>query len=119
MLFDQKRIEALQKETEGSLTGDHTEVLEEIVNYLHLNKLLNTKLNVSGVGNFGNPFSYENVKKSVIINDFKATSFELTNKKRVEHILKNLSYFTIDQSWGHFLKLAGQMTIDNFKRKDF
>ena len=40
-----KRIEALQKETEGSLTGDHTEVLEEIVNYLHLNKLLNTKLN--------------------------------------------------------------------------
>ncbi len=40
-----KRIEALQQKTEGAPTEDHTEVLEEIVNYLQLNKLLNTKLN--------------------------------------------------------------------------
>ncbi|MGB5508377.1 DNA primase [Robiginitalea sp.] len=40
-----KRIEALQQKTEGAPTDDHTEVLEEIVNYLQLNKLLNTKLN--------------------------------------------------------------------------
>jgi len=40
-----KRIESLQQKTEGAPTDDHTEVLEEIVNYLQLNKLLNTKLN--------------------------------------------------------------------------
>lgn len=74
---------------------------------------------VSGVGNFGNALNFENVKKSVIKNDFNATSFELTNRKRVEHLLENVSYYSIDQSWGHFAKLAGQMMIDNFKGKDF
>ena len=74
---------------------------------------------VSGVGNFGNALNFDNVKKSVIINDFNSTSFELTNRKRVEHLLENVSYFSIDQSWGHFAKLAGQMMVDNFKGKDF
>ncbi|KAA3637206.1 MAG: aldehyde dehydrogenase, partial [Bacteroidetes bacterium] len=74
---------------------------------------------ISGVGNFGNALNFDNVKKSVIINDFTATSFELTNRKRVEHLLENVSYFSIDQSWGHFAKLAGQMMVDNFKGKDF
>ncbi|MDM9632533.1 DNA primase [Robiginitalea aurantiaca] len=40
-----RRIETLQKKTEGAGSEDHSEVLEEIVNYLQLNKLLNTKLN--------------------------------------------------------------------------
>ncbi len=40
----QKRIASLQKDTEES-AGDHREILEEIMNYLHLNKLLNKKLN--------------------------------------------------------------------------
>jgi len=74
---------------------------------------------VSGVGNFGNALNFENIKKSVIKNDFNATSFELTNRKRVEHLLENVSYYSIDQSWGHFAKLAGQMMVDNFKGKDF
>ena len=39
-----KRIESLQKNTEED-QGDHTETLEEIMNYLQLNKLLNKKLN--------------------------------------------------------------------------
>ncbi|UII80715.1 DNA primase [Flagellimonas sp. CMM7] len=38
------RIEKLQERTEGS-TDDNSEILEEIVNYLQLNKLLNAKLN--------------------------------------------------------------------------
>jgi len=74
---------------------------------------------VSGVGNFGNPFNYENVKKSVILNDFNATSFELTHRKGVENLLENASYFSVDQSWGNFFKLATQMTVDSLKRKDF
>jgi DNA primase len=40
-----KRIESLQQKTEGEVLGDHTEILEEILNYLQLNKLLSTKLN--------------------------------------------------------------------------
>jgi DNA primase len=40
-----KRIEALQKQTEEEPTESNPEVLEEIVNYLQLNKLLNAKLN--------------------------------------------------------------------------
>ena len=39
-----KRIASLQKDTEDS-EEDHTETLEEIMNYLQLNKLLNKKLN--------------------------------------------------------------------------
>lgn len=74
---------------------------------------------VSGVGNFGNAFNFENVKKSVILNDFNATSFELTHRKGTENLLKNVSYFAIDQSWSSFMKLAGQMTMDGFKKKDF
>ena len=74
---------------------------------------------VSGVGNFGNAMNFENVKKSVILNDFNSTSFELTHRKATQHLLENVSYFSIDQSWGHFAKLAGQMAVDNFKRKDF
>nr|WP_299384900.1 DNA primase [Allomuricauda sp.] len=38
------RIQQLQKNTEGN-HGDNSEALEEIVNYLQLNKLLNAKLN--------------------------------------------------------------------------
>lgn len=38
------RIEKLKERTQDS-QGDHTEVLEEIMNYLQLNKLLNAKLN--------------------------------------------------------------------------
>ena len=39
-----KRIEALQKDTEA-VNEDHSETLEEIMNYLQLNTLLNKKLN--------------------------------------------------------------------------
>lgn len=74
---------------------------------------------VSGVGNFGNSLNFENVKKSVLINDFNGTSFEFTHRMRVEHLVENVSNFNINQSWGHFMKLAGQMTIDNLKSKDF
>ncbi len=39
-----KRMLALQDDTKEN-SGDHRETLEEIMNYLHLNKLLNKKLN--------------------------------------------------------------------------
>jgi hypothetical protein len=33
--------------------------------------------------------------------------------------LENVSHFAIDQSWGHFAKLAGQMMMDGVRGKDF
>ncbi len=74
---------------------------------------------VSGVGNFGNGLNFENIVKSVIIDDFAAQTFALTNRKQVDHLLVNASKFSVDQSWGRFAKLAGQMTIDGLHGKDF
>ena len=74
---------------------------------------------VSGVGNFGNGLNFDNVTKSVIIDDFGAIAFEFTNRKQVAHVLENASLFSIDQSWGHFARLAGQLAVDGLHRKDF
>lgn len=40
-----KRMNTLQKTTEKAMESDHRETLEEIMNYIQLNKLLNQKLN--------------------------------------------------------------------------
>ena len=74
---------------------------------------------VSGVGNFGNGLNFENIKKSVLIDDFHSSSFSFTNRKMMEHLFENASYYSIDQSWGHFAKLAAVMTMDSFRGKDF
>ena len=74
---------------------------------------------VSGVGNFGNALNYENITKSVIVDEFGASAFELTNRKQFMHLLENASLFSVDQSWGRFAKLAGQMVMDGMHAKDF
>lgn len=74
---------------------------------------------VSGVGNFGNAHNYENVIKSVLIDDFNAQGMLMTNKTLMEHLFTNSTYFAIDNSWTHFAKMAGQMVVDGFKNKDF
>ena len=74
---------------------------------------------VSGVGNFGNGLNFENVVKSVIMDDFAAQTFQLTNRRQVDHLLVNASRFSVDQSWGKFTKLVGQMVFDGLRAKDF
>lgn len=74
---------------------------------------------VSGVGNFGNALNFENIIKSVIIDEFSAQTFALTHRKQVDHLLVNASKFSVDQGWGRFAKLAGQMVIDGMNKKDF
>lgn len=74
---------------------------------------------VSGVGNFGNALNFDNVVKAVLIDDFHSTSFEFTNRAAVHNMLRNVSHFSIDQSWGQLARLIGQMTVDNLRRKDF
>jgi hypothetical protein len=61
----------------------------------------------------------ERLQPEVLIDDFHSTSFEFTNRARVNHLLENVSHFAIDQSWGHFAKLAGQMMMDGVRGKDF
>lgn len=74
---------------------------------------------VSGVGNFGNALNFENVVKSVIIDDFRAQAFALTSRTLFENLLVNASKFSVHQSWGGFMKLAGQMMIDSMRGKGF
>lgn len=74
---------------------------------------------VSGIGNFGNPFCFENVEKSILIDDFNAPAFSLTNKKASEHLYKNMVEFSIENSWGKLMKMAGTMMVDNLRKKDF
>ncbi len=74
---------------------------------------------ISGVGNFGNALNFENIVKSVIIDDFSAQTFALTNRRQIDHMLTNAALFSVDQSWGRFAKLAGQMVIDGIGGKDF
>ncbi|WP_315836088.1 aldehyde dehydrogenase family protein [Bradyrhizobium prioriisuperbiae] len=74
---------------------------------------------VSGVGNFGNGLNFENIVRSVIIDDFGAQTFALTNRKQIDHLMTNASKFSVDQSWRQFAKLAGQMMVDGFGGKDF
>lgn len=74
---------------------------------------------ISGVGNFGNAHNYENVIKSVLIDDFNAQGMLMTNKSMMEHLFTNSTQFAIDNSWGNFAKMAGQMVYDGCKKKDF
>ncbi|MGV6804439.1 MAG: aldehyde dehydrogenase family protein [Ruegeria sp.] len=74
---------------------------------------------VSGVGNFGNALNFKNVVKSVIMDDFGAQAFQLTNRRQVDHLLVNASRFSVDQSWGRFARLASQMVVDGLRGKDF
>ena len=74
---------------------------------------------VSGVGNFGNALNFENVVKSVIVDDFMAASFSMTNRRQFNNLLVNASRFSVEPKWGTFAKLAGQMIFDGFRKKDF
>ncbi|MFT3979267.1 MAG: aldehyde dehydrogenase family protein [Ferruginibacter sp.] len=74
---------------------------------------------VSGVGNFGNAHNFENVIKSVLIDDFHSEGMVFDNKQKMEHLFTNAAYFSIDQSWYNFTKLAGRMVVDGLKKKDF
>lgn len=77
-----------------------------------------TKNFVSGVGNFGNALNFENIAKSVLIDDFDAAGLALTNRTQINHMLENASMFAIDQSWGRFARLAGQMMVDSLHRSE-
>lgn len=74
---------------------------------------------VSGFGNFGNALNFENVEKSILIDDFNAAGFSYTNRKLSQHMNENMTEFSIENSWGKLMKMAGTMMVDNLRKKDF
>jgi acyl-CoA reductase-like NAD-dependent aldehyde dehydrogenase len=75
---------------------------------------------VSGIGNFGNAYCFENIEKSILIDGFTSMGHMLiTNKKAFEHTAKNMAHFAMAPTWMNMTKLMGTAMVDNFKGKDF
>ena len=62
---------------------------------------------VSGVGNFGNALNFENIIKSVIIDDFGAQTFAYTDRAQMDHIYEKSAKFAVRQDWTAFAELMG------------
>ena len=60
----------------------------------------------STVNAMGNALNYENITKSVIVDEFGASAFELTDRQQFLHLLENASLFSIDQVLGAFRRTS-------------
>ncbi|WP_196889930.1 aldehyde dehydrogenase family protein [Aureivirga sp. CE67] len=75
---------------------------------------------VSGNGNFGNIYCFENVKKSILVDHFMSLGHILrTNQKAYDHLTKHMTEFALDPSWINLTRLLGGVVIDSFRGKDF
>lgn len=75
---------------------------------------------VSGIGNFGNTYCFENIEKSILEDKFMSMGHMLiTNKKAFEHTAKNMAQFAMAPTWMNMTKLMGTAMVDNFRGKDF
>ena len=75
---------------------------------------------VSGIGNFGNAYCFENIEKSILEDSFMSMGHMLiTNKKAFDHIASNMAQFAMAPTWINMTKMMGTAMIDNFRGKDF
>ncbi|MDP8259932.1 MAG: aldehyde dehydrogenase family protein [Candidatus Gygaella obscura] len=75
---------------------------------------------VSGRGNFGNIFCFENVEKSIAKGPFISLShLKLTNKKYFFDISKQVSYFAVSDSWSRLIVMIFTLLLGKLKGKDF
>lgn len=75
---------------------------------------------VSGHGNFGNAYSFDNIEKSIIEDNFISAGHMMnTNKRGFDHLCKNLSTFSMHPSWFNLTKMLGVTIIDGMRSKDF
>ena len=75
---------------------------------------------VSGVGNFGNLYCFENIEKSILSDKFMSPGHMLvTNKKAFDHLATNMAHFAMAPSWRNLTKMMGTAIVDNFRGKDF
>ena len=75
---------------------------------------------VSGIGNFGNLLNYDNVVKSVQVDDFMAPGgLTIKNKTAAHHMINNMIDYIVHPTWINLTKLVGVSIVDSFRKKDF
>jgi hypothetical protein len=75
---------------------------------------------VSGTGNFGNVYCFENIEKSILIDDFMSMGHMLrTNQKAFDHLAIHMTDFAVHPTWMNFTRLMGGAVVDSFRGKDF
>jgi hypothetical protein len=75
---------------------------------------------VSGHGNFGNPFCYENVEKSIIEAGFLSSGHMMnTNKSAFDALSRNMSRFALAPTWMNLTRMMAGAVTGSFRRKDF
>ncbi|MEW8508109.1 MAG: hypothetical protein AB2598_15535 [Candidatus Thiodiazotropha sp.] len=75
---------------------------------------------VSGRGNFGNALCFENVEKSIIIDNFMSPGHMiLTNKAAFDTLATNMTRYTVEPGWINLLRMMGGAVVNGFKGKDF
>jgi len=75
---------------------------------------------VSGQGNFGNVYCYENVEKSIISADFTSMGHMMrTNQHDFDTLSENMARYACNPSWMHLTRLMGGAVMGGFHGKDF
>jgi hypothetical protein len=75
---------------------------------------------VSGIGNFGNLYCYENVEKSILYDSFMSPGHMLrTNQAAFDHLATNMARYAMSPTWMNLTRLMGGAIVDSFKGKDF
>lgn len=75
---------------------------------------------VSGQGNFGNVYCFENVEKSILTDSFTSMGHMMrTNQKAFDHLASHMSDFALNPTWMNLTRLMGGAVVDSFRKKDF
>jgi hypothetical protein len=75
---------------------------------------------VSGHGNFGNVLCFENVEKSIIIDNFMSSGHMImTNKGVFDSLATNMTRYAVEPGWPNLMRLMAGAIAGGFKGKDF
>ena len=75
---------------------------------------------VSGEGNFGNIYCFENIEKSILYDDFMSMGHMMrTNQKAFDHLAIHMTEFAVNPSWMNLTKMMGGAMVDSLRGKDF
>jgi hypothetical protein len=75
---------------------------------------------VSGQGNFGNLLCFENVEKSIIVDDFTSAGHMMnTNKAGFDAFGESYARYALDPTWINLTRLMGGAVASGLRRKDF
>ena len=75
---------------------------------------------VSGEGNFGNVYCFDNIEKSILYDDFMSMGHMMrTNQKAFDHLAVHMTDYAVNPSWMNLTRLLGGAVVDSFRGKDF